>query len=51
MHDETQNPLLHQEQDPLLAHTIDPEANSIVIRNWESEVPQVADVYGGKSPL
>jgi hypothetical protein len=51
MHDETRNPLLHQEQDSLLAHTVDPEADSIVILNRESEVPQVVDVYGGEPPL
>jgi hypothetical protein len=51
MHNETRDSLLHQEQDPLLAHTVDPEADSIVIRDWKSEAPQVVDVYGWESSL
>jgi hypothetical protein len=51
MHNEARDPLLHQEQDPFLADTVDPEADLIVIRGWESETPQVLDVYGRESPL
>jgi hypothetical protein len=51
VHYEARDLLLHQEQDPLLAHTVDPEADSIVIRGWESEASQVLDIYRGESPL
>jgi hypothetical protein len=31
--------------------TVDPEADSVVIRDWKSEVPEVLYVYGGESSL
>jgi hypothetical protein len=51
MHDEARDFLLHEEQDSLLAHTVDPEADSIIVRDREIEKPEMLDVDGGKSSL
>jgi hypothetical protein len=51
MHNEAWDPLLHEEQDSLFTHTVDPEADSIVISGRESEKPKVLDVDGRESSL
>jgi hypothetical protein len=51
MHNEARDPLLHEEQDSLFAHTVDPEADSIVVRDQESKKSEVVDVDGRKSSL
>jgi hypothetical protein len=48
MHDEAQDPLLHEEQ---FVHTVDPEADLVVICDQESEKPEILDVYGRESSL
>jgi hypothetical protein len=51
MHDEARDPLLHEEQDSFFAHTVVPEADSVVVHNRESETPEIMDVYRRKSSL
>jgi hypothetical protein len=51
MHDEAQDPLLHEEQDSLFTHTVDPEADSIVVHDQEIEELEILDVDGRKSSL
>jgi hypothetical protein len=51
MHNEARDPLLYEEQDSLFAHTVDPKADSIVVRDREIEEPEILDIDGRKSSL